>query len=78
MKPQDIEDHIDGKLALLMIDNYEMGATKPMTRAELANAIGMSDQELSYLERDIKAKARLNPSAWEAITLLYRTPTVIE
>ena len=73
MKPQDIEDHIDAKLLLAIIDNYDNGAVEPMSRQTLAHEIGVSVDRLGLIESDIYKKLRGHPSAWEAITLLCRT-----
>ena len=73
MNPQDIEEHIDAKLLLAMIDNYDNGAVEPMSRQTLARKIGVSVDRLGLIESDIYKKLREHPSAWEAITLLYRT-----
>jgi hypothetical protein len=78
MDKKDIEAHIDGKLALLCIDHYDGGATKPMSQKELADELGISKGKLKLIEMEIYEKLRKNPSAWEAVSMMYRTPPVVE
>jgi len=78
MNRRDIEEHIDGQLALLCVDRYDGDATEPMSRTELARALGISRDHLRLMELELRKKLKCHPGIWEAVTIAYRTPPVVE
>jgi DNA-directed RNA polymerase sigma subunit (sigma70/sigma32) len=78
MNRRDIEEHIDGQLALLCVDRYDGDATEPMSRTELAKALGVSRDHVRLMELELYNKLKCHPGIWEAVTSVYRTPPVIE
>jgi hypothetical protein len=73
MTRDDINNHVDGMLTLLILDRSGEGNPEPMSRRELAKAIGLTSDELGLIEKDIFCKLRHHPLIWEAVTSGYRS-----
>lgn len=72
MDRKDVERHMDAKLALLIADRASAGHPKPMSTDEIAGFCGVSHADIAVVELGAFKKLRLNPDAWEAVTMSMR------
>lgn len=72
MNRQDIEEHIDAKIALMMIDSEHATDGEGYSEREIAEYTGLSTYEVLNIKNRALKKLGLNPVAWECMTLPYR------
>lgn len=72
MDKQSIDEHIDAKLALMMVDSTHTFDGTGHSERDIAENTGLSTYEVWNIQKAAFDKLKKDPEVWELVTRLYR------